>query len=79
MGEEAKVQVQLDHFTRVKVSIYDLRGRLVKVLMDEVKGSTFEAAWNGVNAAGSIVSSGVYIVTVETDTFTETQKVIVRK
>lgn len=78
-GEKAKIQIQLDHLTRVKVAVYDIRGRQIKKLVDEVRGTTFDTLWAGLNERGSIVSSGVYIVTIETDTFTETKKVIVKK
>jgi len=78
-GGEATVNVKLDHPSQVKVSIYDRRGRLIKVLVNEMKAGSFDAAWTGVNESGSVVASGIYIVTIETDTFTETRKIVVKK
>ncbi len=78
-GEKVVIEIKLDHPTMVKVTIYDMTGALVKTLVDGMRNASFTAVWEGVNAGGSIVASGVYIVTVETDTWTETMKVIVKK
>ncbi len=46
---------------RVQLAVYDLRGKLVRRLVDErqVAGS-HEAAWDGRDGAGRAVASGVY-------------------
>lgn len=78
-GEKMVVHVRLDRPGKVKVSIYDRRGNLIRVLVDEAKQADFGVVWNGINAGGSVVPSGIYVVTVETSTFTETRKIVVMK
>jgi len=46
---------------RVNLQIFDTRGRLVQILVDEVKTpGRYEVLWDGRNQAGDSVSSGVY-------------------
>jgi hypothetical protein len=48
---------------RVSVGIYDLRGRLVRMLFDEeLPVKVHERDWDGTDTAGSRVASGIYIV-----------------
>jgi hypothetical protein len=46
----------------VRLAVYDARGRLVRVLVDERRyPGTFTAVWDGTGAHGAPVASGVYI------------------
>ncbi len=50
----------------VKISIYDTAGRLVRTLVDGVRGAgAQEARWDGKSDSGSDVASGVYIYRLE--------------
>ncbi len=70
--------VHLDRSQHVAIRIYTQHGKLIKVLEDrQVDAGTFEAAWNGANQNGSVVRSGIYLVEIQTDTFTDKRKVIV--
>lgn len=46
-----------------RLEIVDLRGRVVKVLVSEIvsQGRDYEAVWNGRDASGLPVGSGVYM------------------
>ncbi len=47
----------------VHVKIYDLRGRLVRWLLNNRQvGSSFQAVWDGRDEAGRLLRSGVYLV-----------------
>ena len=51
----------------VRLRIFDLRGRLVTTLVDEVvSAGRHEIIWNGTNTSGRGVSSGVYVSRLET-------------
>jgi len=51
----------------VRLHVYDVSGRLVKTLADEVMGSGLHAvAWDGTSRSGSKVSSGVYFYVLQT-------------
>ena len=50
----------------VRLQIYDLRGRLVRTLVDETASAGWhEVSWNGRDMWGDEVSSGVYLTRLE--------------
>ncbi|MBN1998755.1 T9SS type A sorting domain-containing protein, partial [candidate division KSB1 bacterium] len=60
----------------VTIKIYDILGRLVKVLADSwQKPGQHGLVWNGRNDNENFVASGVYLVTIKTDQITKTLKV----
>ena len=78
VNKPARIDVKIDKSQKVVVKIYSLRGKLIKTLVDRVvNAGTFEAVWEGVNQKGRLVSSGVYIVHIKTDTFEEKRKLAV--
>jgi len=65
---------------RVKLGIYDLRGRLVATLVDEDRPAGYHAAvWEGDDHAGRRVSSGVYLYRLVTGDAMKTQKMLLMK
>lgn len=51
----------------VRIVVYDLLGRKVATLVDRRMGAgTHQVRWNGLNASGAPVSSGVYVYRMET-------------
>jgi flagellar hook assembly protein FlgD len=64
----------------VQISIYVASGRVVSELANEeqVKGD-HSVHWNGRDARGSMVSSGVYFVRLEANGETRTQKMVLLK
>ncbi len=65
---------------RVQIAIFDLSGRLVKVLVDKVMpaGEHF-VTWDGTNESGEKVSSGVYIYRMYSSKFVDVRKMILAK
>lgn len=58
------------------VEVFDLRGRRIKTLLDEVRRAGVHAvAWEGRDARGADVASGVYLVRLQTETGTSTERV----
>jgi hypothetical protein len=50
----------------VRVSIYDVSGRLIRTLLDaELPAGEHATSWNGTNDAGEIVTGGVYVARLE--------------
>ena len=76
---------QLSEAATVTVKIYDVTGSLVRTIQVGHKPMgyylTRERAvyWNGRNENGEPVSSGVYFYTLNTDTYTETRRMVIVK
>ena len=69
------VRYQLNKMDHVKLTVYDLLGREVAVLVDEVKSEgTYEARWDA-----SHVSSGVYFCHMQTGTYEKTKRMVCLK
>lgn len=65
---------------RVSLRIYDTAGRLVRTLVDEQRpAGTHNATWDGRNAAGSAVSSGVYFYRMVSGSFSESRRMVLLK
>ena len=71
------IPFSVDRPQRVKVSMYDLTGRRLAVLVDQVFGAGSHAAhWDGRDELGRAVSSGPYLVSMETGGRVESQKIM---
>jgi hypothetical protein len=65
---------------RVKLAIYDVRGKHVKILIDsELEPGSHRVVWNGKNDKGEQVSSGIYLYTLRSDDKTYTRKMVMLK
>jgi hypothetical protein len=64
----------------VRVSVFDLQGRLVRQLLDErLPAGAHAVTWNGADASGSTVASGVYLLELDMDGRARTRKVVLLK
>jgi hypothetical protein len=62
------------------LKIYNVRGQLVRTLVDEPKISgTYEVIWDSKDDRGEAVSSGVYFYKLKAGDYTETKKMILMK
>ena len=61
----------------VRLNIYDLRGALVRTLVDKVYNpGVHSALWDGTDETGNKVSSGVYIYMLRAGEFTNSKKML---
>jgi hypothetical protein len=61
----------------VTVRIYDVSGRLVRALVEEVRDAGSHAVvWNGTNDLGAKAASGIYFYRMETEGFAATKKLV---
>lgn len=75
-SESAQVACYLPVATRVEVSVYDIRGRRVAILADDMyEAGRHEVIWSGANGAGRRVGSGVYFIRMRASGRTFTQRV----
>jgi hypothetical protein len=64
----------------VSLKVYDLTGKLVAILLNEqMQAGEHEIKWNANNSSGRTVSSGVYLLRIESGDFKETRKIFVAK
>ncbi|MDD3643464.1 MAG: T9SS type A sorting domain-containing protein [Candidatus Krumholzibacteria bacterium] len=62
---------------RVTLAVYDVGGRLVRVLVDRtMSAGRHEAMWDGRGAGGAFAASGVYFYRLTTQGFVETRKMV---
>jgi len=62
------------------LAIYDITGRIVKEWQfNNHKAGRHEIVWNGTNHLGQPISTGVYILRMKADGFTDTRKMVLMK
>jgi len=65
---------------KVTIEIYNLKGQLVKLLINEVKETgDHTAIWNGKDDSGKPISSGIYFYKLKSANYTSTKKMIMIK
>jgi hypothetical protein len=71
------IRYDIAEHSHVDLRIYDVRGALIKVLEDRERApGRYEVGWNGENANGDAVASGVYFYRLRTAQFTKTRKMV---
>ncbi|MBL7060064.1 MAG: T9SS type A sorting domain-containing protein, partial [Candidatus Marinimicrobia bacterium] len=66
--------------SHVTLTVYDLMGRVVrKLVSDKITAGTHSIIWNGTDAHGQPVSSGMYLYQLKTDNFMKTKKLVLLK
>jgi len=64
----ANIQFAISEFAQVRLSIYDLNGRLVNILLDDILNpGNYTSVWNGADGNGYKVSSGIYLVVLDAE------------
>ncbi|MDZ7721565.1 MAG: T9SS type A sorting domain-containing protein [candidate division KSB1 bacterium] len=62
------------------ISVFDMNGRRVQILLNEsVDAGHHVTNWNGTDAAGELVGSGVYFIRMRSDEFEQVRKVVLMK
>ena len=65
----------LPRTSHVSLEIFDVRGRLVRNLVDDdFEAGLHEVPWNGLDNGGRVVSAGVYFTRMQTGEFQQTGK-----
>ncbi|MCE5272340.1 choice-of-anchor D domain-containing protein [bacterium] len=65
---------------QVRLEVFDLRGRLVTTLVDDLRpAGTYSVFWDGTDSRGGKVASGVYMYRLRAGDFTQTRKMVLLK
>ncbi|RMF57763.1 MAG: choice-of-anchor B family protein [Calditrichaeota bacterium] len=74
------ISYQIPQTSPVKLAVYDMNGKLVKVLVDQQQAAgNYQVQWDGVNQQGQPVVSGVYFYTFRAGQYTQTRKMVLLK
>ena len=74
------IEYQLDITQRVNVSIYDLLGRRIKTLVNDIKNAgQHTIQWDAKDSEGLIVAGGVYLYQIQTDSYNQSKKMVYLK
>ncbi|MBD3216707.1 MAG: T9SS type A sorting domain-containing protein [candidate division Zixibacteria bacterium] len=74
------IQYSLDSRQAVRIDIFDIRGRQVAMIVDDVKDAgVHQAYWNGRDDKGTPAASGIYFYRLKTGDHTLTKKMILLK
>jgi hypothetical protein len=76
-----KIRFELAHPTAVDLKIYDLQGRLVRVLVanELLNAGRYESEWSGRDERGAKVATGVYLYRLVTDSFSGSHRMTLIK
>jgi len=78
--QETTLRYSIYKDTNVKISIFNIKGQLVKTLLNsKMKSGTFSTGWNGTDSHNKTVTSGVYFLTIEADNNKIIKKLLLSK
>ena len=64
----------------VRLIIYDLKGQIVKQLIHSgFKTGEWKVTWTGTDDSGKMVSAGIYLCVLKSDTYAQTRKMVLLK
>jgi hypothetical protein len=71
------LRFDLPRDSQVRLDIFDVRGRLLKTLVDNsVPAGRYSIGWDGRDATGQKVASGVYYYRIQTGEWTDTKTMV---
>jgi flagellar hook assembly protein FlgD len=72
-----RLKFSLKEKGHVSMRVYDVSGRLVRVLVDEVReAGAYEVVWDGANDEARRTASGIYFCRMETTDYERTLKMV---
>jgi photosystem II stability/assembly factor-like uncharacterized protein len=77
---ETTIAYSIEKAGKINIEIYNVKGQLVKTLLNEVKPQgAYAVKWNGTDDKGNAVSSGMYMYRMQTGQFTAAKKMMLVK
>ena len=74
---QTQITYRLPRTETLELQVYGLTGQLIRTLVDGVvSGGVHTVVWDGLNAAGESVSSGIYLVQLEAGNFIDTRRML---
>ena len=77
---ETNIRFTLPQETKISLKIFDTLGKEIKTLIEGIlPAGEYESHWDGTNDRGEKLPSGVYLITLKSQTFTKTVKALLIK
>lgn len=77
---DTRISFSLSSNNRVELHIYNIKGQLVKTLLDSWLNADYhDVPWNGTDNNGNPVPSGIYFYRLQTEDYNATRKMILMK
>jgi len=77
---QTTISYELPKDGNVRVEVYSILGELITTLVDrDQHAGRYQIVWNGLNAKGTQVSTGVYFYKIKSGSFTDVKKMILIK
>jgi parallel beta-helix repeat protein len=74
------IRYDLPQESQVQLNVYDIAGRLVTTLVSQSQvGGSYEVLWNGMDANGNTLPSGLYLYRLQAGSFVANQKMLLLK
>jgi hypothetical protein len=77
---DTQIAFSLNKQSHVQITIYNIRGQLVRTLVDEQRdANNYTVTWNGTDDSRKPVSSGIYFYKMKAEKYVSTKKMILMK
>lgn len=76
-NSETRIELSLNYYAKVVITIYDILGRIVKVLSNDILApGVYSIRWDGFNAHNLKCPSGIYLFDFRVNNYEEVKKII---
>ena len=76
-NDTVELSYSIPERTQVRIALYDMQGRMVRLLVDaEQDPALHKIIWDGCDAGGNEMSPGQYLYRLQTERFVETRRVV---
>ena len=77
---QTKIRYDLPENSMVNITVYDMLGREVNTLVNQVQDAGFKSIiWDATNGYGKSVSAGIYLYQIQAGDFMRTEKMVLLK
>jgi len=73
------IALDLPRSTSYRLAVYDLRGRLVREVLDRAGPGRVLVRWDGTDLSGAPIGSGIYFYRLEAEDFVQTRRMILMR
>ncbi len=76
--EETSLEFSIDGTENVKIEVFNIQGRKLNTLLDKNVSGKQKISWSGISQTGAKLASGLYFITLKSETKTANLKVLLK-